>query len=257
MQLEHLAYHDAAEADHWWFAARRRIVLGLIARTLNGSREKVRLLDIGCGAGGMLNHLTRWGTAVGVDASPEAVEIARRKTDAEVVQGALPRGVPFGDEAFDVITVLDVVEHVEDDEAALDRIAHMLKPGGFVVLTVPAYRFLWSHHDVVNEHKRRYTRPELLAKLEAAGLRVRLLSYYNTLLFPPIAVVRLLRRLRRREARADEGRVPPLLNALLRTVFAWEAHLLRRTTLPFGISLIAVAERPAGRTRGGGNVDDA
>jgi SAM-dependent methyltransferase len=258
MQIRHLEYHDAAEANHWWFAARRQIVLDLIARILNGTaRDDIRLLDIGCGAGGMLNYLARWGTAVGVDSSAAAVELARRKTDSQVLQGSLPDGVPFADAAFDVITLLDVVEHVQEDVGALDRVARMLRPGGFAVLTVPAYRFLWSEHDVVNEHKRRYTRTELRRKLEAVGLVVRKISYYNMFLFPPIAMVRLLRRLGPQTARADEGRVPPVINAILRTVFASEAHLLNRTSLPFGISVIAVAERPAGRPDGGGNVDDA
>jgi SAM-dependent methyltransferase len=260
MQLSHLDFHNAAEAKHWWFAARREIVLGLIERSLaarNGQARAVRLLDIGCGAGGMLTHLRRFGTVAGVDAAAEAVAYARDKSDADVRQGALPDRIPFGASEFDVITLLDVLEHVEDDATSLDVVHDLLRPGGFALLTVPAYRFLWSQHDVANEHKRRYRRAELRAKLERAGFQLHKLSYYNTLLFPPIALARVLSRLHRGRSRADQGNVGSVLNAVLRTVFAAEKHMLLQGSLPFGVSLIAVAQRPAAPAAGGGDLHDA
>jgi SAM-dependent methyltransferase len=260
MQLGHLDYHNVAEANHWWFAARREIVLGLIEQCLagrNGNTRALRLLDIGCGAGGLLTHLRRFGTVAGVDAAPEAVAYARAKGDADVRQGALPDRIPFGPDEFDVITLLDVLEHIQDDTASLRTIYRLLGPEGFLVMTVPAYPFLWSQHDILNEHKRRYRRPELHVKLERAGFRLLKLSYYNTLLFPPIAAVRLLGRLRRNQSTADQGRVGKTLNGMLRNVFAAEKHMLLQGSLPFGLSLIAIAQKPAAAVAGGGESPDA
>jgi hypothetical protein len=137
-----------------------------------------------------------------------------------------------------------VLEHIEDDLGSLHRVAQLLRPGGFLVVTVPAYRFLWSEHDVVNEHKRRYTRTELATKMKQIGFGIRKLSYFNTLLFPPIAAMRLIQRLRDRPGQADEGHVAPWLNGVLRRVFSLEKQMLRWLSLPFGVSLIAVADKP-------------
>jgi SAM-dependent methyltransferase len=253
--------HDELEATHWWFVARRKIVLGMLAPWLAPRRPSVRrdgrraggrprgrprILDIGCGAGGTLQALSPHGEVRGLDPSPEIVERARAKAGCEVRVGSLPRDVSYPPGSFDVVTLLDVLEHIEEDEASLAAVRDLLAPGGVLALTVPAFRFLWSGHDVVNEHRRRYTRAELRRKLEGAGLVVRKLSYYNAFLFPPIAAVRLLRGARDgvRDARPHLGVVPGPLNALLTRVFAAERHVLRVGAFPFGVSLLAVAERP-------------
>ena len=245
------ALHEAHEETHWWFAARRSIVLHILRRELRGSGP-LRLLDIGCGAGGMLAHLREFGAVWGVDPSPEAVTYAAAKGAAEVRHGTLPDGLPFGAaDRFDVITLLDVLEHVDDDLGSLRTIGGLLAPGGLLLLTVPAFPFLWSGHDVVNEHKRRYTRSTLRERLLAAGLEITMLSYCNSTLFLPIAGVRALKRWSEpSEPRPDLGVVPRPLNALLRTVFAAERHVIGTAPLPFGVSLIATA-RP---TAGGGRV---
>src|SRR5439155_35798 len=137
--------------------------------------------------GGMLAHLRRYGSVVGVDPAPRAVAYATAQGDFDVRRGGLPRALPFADgERFDVITLLDVLEHVDADVDALARLHDRLHPGGRLLITVPAFGFLWSGHDVINEHKRRYRRPELRAKLERTGFAVRVLSYCNTGLFLPI-----------------------------------------------------------------------
>ena len=243
MRSSHLQYHQEAERDHWWFAARREIVLSQLERAVGANPRDLRILDIGCGAGGMLSFLRRYGTAAGVDASPEAVEMAGRE-GADVRVGMLPADIPFAPGSFDVVTLLDVLEHVEADSAALDTIRALLRPGGHLIVTVPAYAFLWSGHDVVNEHKRRYVRDGLREKLEIAGFDVERLTYFNTLLFPPIALVRLAGRLRSGEETADEGRVPAPVNSILRRIFTLEKRLLKAADLPFGVSLLAVARRP-------------
>lgn len=244
MQHQHLEYHNRADVDHWWFAARRRIVLDQIRRRIARSPGHREILDLGCGAGGMLNYLSELGTAYGVDGTPEAVEFARAKTDAQVEVGGLPDQVPFDPGRFDIVTLLDVLEHVEDDRGSLKTIGQLLRPGGFVLITVPACPFLWSEHDDLNEHHRRYTRSELREKLETAGFRIRKLTYFNTLLFPPIALARLLQRLRPPRGHADEGNLPSTLNMIFRMVFSLEKPLLRWLSLPVGVSLLALADGP-------------
>jgi SAM-dependent methyltransferase len=248
MRDEMHALHAEHEATHWWYAARRQIVLDLLRRGLGTPDGTLRLLDIGCGAGGLLPYLAQFGAVTGVDPSPGAVAHAARHGAGDVHVGTLPDGLPFGpQDRFDVITLLDVVEHVAEDVQSLSVVNDLLEPDGTLVITVPAFPFLWSGHDVVNEHKRRYTRATLRDRLERAGFQVTLLSYYNAALFPPIAALRMTRRLvRGTEARADVGAVPAPVNAVLRTVFAAERHVLGRLPLPFGLSLIATA-RPQHR----------
>jgi SAM-dependent methyltransferase len=283
--------HHELDDRHWWFAARRRIVLQVLDAALRraGPAGKPRILDIGCGGGGTLRELALRGEAFGLDPEPSAVEAAMRRARCEVRLGRLPDEIPYELGSFDAVTLLDVLEHIEDDVRALGTIERLLRPGGLLLCTVPAYRFLWSQHDDVNEHRRRYTRPELRIRLEAAGLRVRKLSYCNTFLFPPIAAARLLWRrggrppgvaggaavgasaaLRSsaepaanlapvaspvgsaadradRAARPDLGDVPGPLNAVLRAIFGAERHWLRVADFPFGVSVLALAQKPGGK----------
>jgi len=243
--------HDELDDRHWWFAARRRIVMELLSGALGpggpAAGRRLRLLDIGCGAGATLRELARFGDAYGVDAEPGEVEAARRRSGRDVRLGRLPEPIPFEDESFDVVTLLDVLEHTDDDAASLATVARLLRPGGLLLCTVPAYRFLWSEHDVMNEHRRRYTRPVLRTRLEAAGFSVRKISYYNTFLFPPIAAVRLLRARRKPGGGPDLGEVAAPLNGILRGVFAAERHWLRLGSFPFGVSVLAIARKPGGQ----------
>jgi SAM-dependent methyltransferase len=236
------ALHEAHERHHWWFAARRRIVLHRLRKEIGRHDEPLRLLDVGCGAGGMLDHLREFGDVTGVDPAPAAVRYAAGK-GADVRFGTLPDDLPFTtSEHFDVITLLDVLEHIDDDVASLRALHRLLVPGGLLLLTVPAFPALWSGHDVVNEHKRRYTRSGLRQRLEGAGFDVRMLSFFNAALFPPIAGVRIVKRwLGGTEGGGDLGSVPRPLNAVLRSVFAAERHVLGLLPLPFGVSLIAAA----------------
>lgn len=235
--------HRDLERDHWWFAARREIVLDRLGRALGERPDDLRLLDAGCGMGGLLPYLAHFGLVAGMDPDAQAVENARAQSGADVRQGTLPDGVPFAGERFDVITLLDVLEHIEDDRGTLRTLRALLRPRGLLVITVPAFGFLWSEHDELNEHRRRYTRATLTDVLTAEGFRLREISYYNTLLFPPIAAVRLVGRLRAPRGGSDLGIVPRPVNALLRGIFGAERWLLRAGSLPFGVSLIAIAER--------------
>lgn len=246
MRADHYDTHHALEKTHWWFTARRSIVLRLLDREIKlepALRRPLRLLDVGCGTGGMLSHLSRYGSVVGVDPAPQAVAYASAMAQFDVRNGGLPTDLPFeAGELFDIITLLDVLEHVDADVEALNQLRARLTPGGRLLITVPAFQFLWSGHDVINEHKRRYTRAELKDKLEASGFHVRVLSYCNSTLFLPIAAIRLLRRnLRVDQEKAYLGTVPEPMNSLLHALFASERYLIPSIRLPFGVSLVAVA----------------
>lgn len=239
------AYYDTyarVEDEHWWFAARRRI----LARVLDGLKlpPDARLLEAGCGTGGNLALLARYGRldAGEIDARARAYATARGITAVRPL--TLPHDVPFEDEAYDVVALLDVLEHVEDDAAALARLFRLLKPGGHLVLTVPAFAFLWSAHDVVNHHFRRYRIGPLVARLRTAGFTVNHATYFNTLLFPAVAMTRLARPLRGFSVRATETIPAAPVNRLLEATFAAERFVAPRLRLPFGVSLLAVARRP-------------
>jgi SAM-dependent methyltransferase len=244
-------YRDFAEVHedrHWWFRGRRRIVASLL-QSLLGGRNDLRLLEIGCGTGGMLPVLAAHGRVTGIDPSEDAIRYSRQRhgRQAELLRVDFPAELPPGG-GFDVVALFDVLEHLDDDVQALRRAASLLAPGGLVLATVPAHRFLWSPHDVINHHRRRYARRELRDRLGEAGLRVERVSYFNMFLFPAVLLARLLRR---GTAGAPEGEsdfkvVPGPANAFLAWLFGGERLLLRLTNLPFGVSLLAVA-RQGGR----------
>jgi SAM-dependent methyltransferase len=237
------AYHQAMAAmedEHWWFAARRRVLQAVLdGLHLPASAE---VLEVGCGSGGNLPLLARYGRLFACEPDDASRAYASRRALGRVAPGSLPDDLPFGDRRFDLIALFDVLEHVADDEAGLRALRTRLKPGGRVLLTVPAYRFLWSGHDVVNHHHRRYTRPELVEKLRRAGLQVHRATYFNTVLFPAVAAVRLLGKLTGREGSNLHMPSAPV-NALLERLFAAERRVVTRTNLPFGVSVLAVAER--------------
>jgi SAM-dependent methyltransferase len=239
--------HQEFQDTHWWFTARREIVLSLLRRAIRRGRMQLplRVVDVGCGAGGMVPYVREFGYAIGVDPSPEAVGFALQN-GIEARPGSLPADVRrAGEDPFDVVLLLDVLEHIDDDAAALRGLRAVLRPGGVLLITVPAFQFLWSQHDVVNEHRRRYTRRALARRLRRAGFALDEISYFNTVLFLPIAAVRLTGRLfRRRQPVPDMVEVHEPFNRILHSLFAVERHALAAVSFPFGVSLIAVARVP-------------
>jgi len=234
--------HDLLEEDHWWFVGRRRIVVSVLRSLVARDDRDRQILDVGCGTGGMLKALRTFGGVTGMDTSHFAIDRARERSGCRVEWGVLPEPTPFEPGSFDVVTALDVIEHVDDDEEAVRTIHRVLRPGGLFVCTVPAFRFLWSGHDEVNHHRRRYRRTELRRKLVGAGFRIRRLTYFNFLLFPPIALIRLVGRLSGRKG--SDFEVPFRgINGMLAGIFGAERYLLGVTSLPFGVSLLAVCEK--------------
>jgi len=235
---------DKTEQNHWWFVARRAILKAVIEKHIKTSPQYI--LDAGCGTGGNIDFLKSLGGHVAaVEMNRAAARIAAEKHGIGVLSGSLPDEMPFPQESFDLITLLDVLEHVEYDEKALSVLSTLLRPGGYLLVTVPAFSFLWGHHDEVHAHKRRYRGVELAGKIKKANLRMVYCSYFNFFLFPAIAAARFAGRLLSfRPPNGDLFMPSYFVNNLLKTVMSSEAAILQTTRLPIGVSLIAVARKP-------------
>ena len=239
MDPAYVAVHMEEDRSHWWFRGRLAVITATLRRALPPRR--VRLLELGCGTGNVLAALAEFGEAVGMEAHVE-LTAAARAAGLDVRAGRLPDdlGVPAG--WADVVLLLDVIEHVDDDVAALAAARRGVADGGLLVVTVPAYRWLWSGHDEVLGHRRRYTAAELRAAAERAGFSVLRVSYFNTLLFPVVALVRIWKGLRGDRGH-DLRRPAAPLNWMLERVFALERHLVPRVPLPYGASLLLIGRR--------------
>ena len=231
------------EEKHWWFAGRRRIIAGFIEKVCRDlGKARPRILDVGCGTGANLQMLAQFGAAEGVDVSPEALDFCRARGLAQVKQGAA-ESLPFADASFDLVTGLDVVEHLDDDIAGLGEMRRVLRPDGRVVLFVPAFMFLWGVQDDISNHRRRYTLPELRQRLREAGLTIDRASYANITFFVPILIGRVLMRLTGLRPASENNITIGALNGLLGRILGAESWWLRRMNFPFGVSIICVARK--------------
>lgn len=238
--MERIVYDRMAELDskHWWYRARREILAELIERRID-LPEDPRILEIGCGTGHNLVMLKRFGRVDAIEIDPAAREIAGRRLGHPVMDSPLPALTGVEEGAYDLVAILDVLEHVEADREALDSIARRLRPGGRILIAVPAHPWMWSAHDVVNHHKRRYTKKSLKAVIASAGLKLEMMSFFNSLLFPLAAAARLAGRVRRKED-SDDKLPPAPLNALFQAIFGLERYAIGRLGFPPGVSLVAI-----------------
>ncbi len=229
------------EADHWWFRGRRAVISRLIGRM--GLPENARILETGCGTGGNLAMLSEFGTVDAVEYDATAREMAAEKSGAQIGFCELPHRIEAPDGAYDLVTLLDVLEHVAQDEDSLRALEAKLAPGGRILITVPCGPWLWSAHDRVHHHKRRYTRASLRATIAAAGLRATDVGNFNSLLYPVAVGQRMVKRALGKDS-SDDHMPGRALNAALAGVFGLERHLVGRVPLWFGLSLYAVVTRP-------------
>ncbi|HKR25285.1 MAG TPA: class I SAM-dependent methyltransferase [Allosphingosinicella sp.] len=238
--MERAVFDRMAEQDqvHWWYVARRRILAALIAREVALPAD-ARILEIGCGTGHNFEMLRGFGRLDAVEVDSAARALASSRLGHAVSAAPLPAldGIP--DRTYHLIALLDVLEHVDDRADSLRSIAAKLAPGGRILVTVPAYQWMWSAHDVAHHHKLRYSKRGLRRDAEAAGLKVRRLGYFNSLLFPIAAAVRLVGKALGRTESDDKIPARPL-NRLFTGIFGLERHLVGRIPLPAGVSLFAL-----------------
>jgi SAM-dependent methyltransferase len=243
---------ELVEDQHWWFATRTWAIEKWLSQLRKP--ESLEILDVGCGAGNMFHHLSRYGQVRGIELDPRPVKIAQSR-GYDVRQADASRSIPFHDASFELVTALDVIEHTDDDESILREAGRVLRPGGHLLVTTPAFQWLWSFNDDLNAHRRRYTARQLTARVAGAGLRVERISYNFFLVFPLAAAMILWRKRTRRRVglsshhfqedayQVEMEPTSPALNSLLRGVGRLEAQMIGAVNLPIGTSLIAMAVR--------------
>ena len=232
---DRMAEHDAT---HWWYRARREVLASVIARKLTLPAD-ARILEIGCGTGHNLPMLARFGDVDAVEIDDASRSIASGRLGKGVANAPLPELAGIAAATYDMVALLDVLEHVEDDRAALRAIAERLKPGGTILLTVPQFPWMWSGHDVANHHHRRYTKTTLRRAIADAGLALDMLQSFNSLLFPLAVGDRLIARVTGREG-SDDAQPPAPINRLFESIFGLERYVVGRVPMPPGLSLIAL-----------------
>lgn len=246
-RLDEAIYHEMARVEraHWWFVAKRRIVRSMIdAYVRPEAGRHVAVADIGCGTGALLDELAPTCDVVGLDSSPTAQQICGAR-GLKVLPCWLPNDIGIPDSSFDVVVMSDVLEHVDEDAESAIAAAAKLRVGGVLITTVPAHPWMWTLHDEVHHHKRRYTRAAFERVMAGTGLKRERLSFYNTGLFPPMIAARVLGKVFPGSARSGAGVPAAPINAVARGVFGFERFLLPRMALPFGASLIGVYRRTA------------
>lgn len=244
--MEAHIYEDMAKMENhlWWFVGRRNIINSTLKNYISNDKD-LKILEVGCGTGGNFSVLKNYGDVTGLEPSPHAAKFLEKHDDVVIKTGGLPAEGLFEKESFDVIVAFDVVEHLKHEKECLSSLLQYLKPGGKFIVTVPAFKFLWSSHDISHHHFRRYSKPELKSLLKDNGLKITMLSYFNSLLFPVGLSLRLMDKYSKGMAKVGSEDAPPspLLNSILTKIFSFEGILLKILRFPFGMSLIAVTKK--------------
>jgi len=249
MKSEYYGEYYEHENNHWWFKWRFDMITEIVESLPRP--DGFRMLDAGCGTGQMTKLLERYGEAVGLEIAPQALEFARRRGVKDLVQGSIT-DPPFAPASFDLVLSLDVIEHVDNDVQILESLFEVVRPGGYLIVTVPAFQSLWSQHDEINQHKRRYRVPQVRDLMTHAGFNVSRVTYCNTTLFLPVLVTRKAKTaLRSLDKQADSSALesdlahyPRRINDFLYRIVSTETKLMKHVDLPFGVSILAVAQRP-------------
>ena len=270
MQQHTYAIMDEVEGSHWWFVGRRAILESFlepiarklssppyaaestgqsswpergVAAALGGRGGSLKILDIGCGTGANLEMLSQFGDAEGVDVSDDALEFCRLK--GLKAQKGLAETLPYPDETFDITTALDVVEHLDDDIAGLKEMFRVTKRGGYSLIFVPAFMWLWGVQDDISNHRIRYTKGQIVGRLEAAGYTVERATYANFTFFAPVLGGRTLMRLTGIKPESENNINISALNGLFGKIFSAERFWLKNLNFPFGVSIVVVTRKPA------------
>jgi SAM-dependent methyltransferase len=257
MQQHTYAIMDRVEDKHWWFVGRRAILETFMGQIVNGSefrlqaasevpakagtQNALRILDVGCGTGANLEMLSQFGNAEGVDVSDDALDFCRRKGLA--VQKGLAETLPYDDESFDVTTALDVVEHLDDDIAGLKEMYRVTKRGGYSLIFVPAFMWLWGVQDDVSNHRIRYNKQQIVERLKQAGFAIERATYANWTFFAPILAGRTLMKLTGIKPESENNVNVSALNGVFGKIFSAERFWLKSFNFPFGVSIVVVAKK--------------
>jgi SAM-dependent methyltransferase len=252
MQQHTYAILRRVEEKHWWFVGRRRIIRSFLERLYRDHKDSGavqagpvsarKILDVGCGTGANLEMLAEFGEAAGVDVSDDALSFCRQRGLTNVKQGAA-ESLPYAADSFDLVTGLDVVEHLDDDLAGLKEMRRVLRSGGRALLFVPAFMFLWGVQDDISNHRRRYTLKELKRVVHQAGFQVERATYVNLSFFTPILLGRLIMRATGLRPESENNITIGFLNGVLGKLLGAESLPLRFLNFPFGVSIICVARR--------------
>lgn len=238
------------EQEHWWFAGMRTICRDLLKRVVgaNDGDRTLTCLDVGCGTGLWTKELESFGQVCALDVAPEALAFCRERGINRLVH-ATAENLPFKSHSFNLMTAVGVIEHLDDDKQFLAELLRVCRPGGHVLLLTSAYELLWSRHDEIVHHKRRYTNADLRRLLITSGFQVIQNSYVNTFLFPPILAIRLIQRLSSVSG-ASQNRTPDvvkpasLVNGILYSILWFEAKLMNFISFPFGVGLLTIIRKP-------------
>ena len=244
MQQHTYAIMDRVEDSHWWFVGRRAILesfLQKISSSLVTNHSSLRILDVGCGTGANLEMLSQFGAAEGVDVSDDALDFCRQK--GLTVQKGLAETLPYDDETFDVTTALDVIEHLDDDVAGLKEMHRVTKSGGYSLFFVPAFMWLWGVQDDISHHRVRYTRKQIVERIEKAGFKVERATYANFTFFAPVLGGRTLMKLTGIKPESENNINISALNGLFGKIFSAERFWLKNLDFPFGVSIVVVARK--------------
>lgn len=241
MRADEIDKMHRLEENHWWFQGKKLLVTSFLERA---GVQAGNYLDIGCGTGMFLNEFARVGTGFGIDVSEQALHYCRDKVRANLVKASGDK-LPFRDGAFTFVSLLDIVEHAQDDLGVLREAFRVCRPGGTVIVTVPAFSFLWGAHDTAHHHVRRYTRSGLAGLGADSGFVLERISYTNFFIFLPVLVRRLSSRGKPASTESDLRETPAWLSRLLMTLYKIESLYLKTARLPWGVSLLMVLKKPA------------
>ena len=248
MQQHTYAIMDEVEGSHWWFVGRRAILdsfLRSIVQSLKSQDPSLKILDVGCGTGANIEMLSAYGEAEGVDVSDDALEFCRLK--GLKAQKGLAETLPYKDESFDLTTALDVVEHLDDDIAGLKEMYRVTKLGGYSLIFVPAFMWLWGVQDDISNHRIRYTKSQIVERLKTAGYEIERATYANWTFFAPILAGRTIMRLTGIKPESENNVNVSALNGIFGKLFGAERFWLRNFNFPFGVSIVVVAKKPERR----------
>ena len=246
--MEKFAYAEVFknEENHWWFIGTRNIIFTQIDKYI-GKTNNLKILDIGCGTGIVIKRMEKYGKVVGIDMSDESLGFCKVRGIKSVIK-ADATNLPFDDNTFDLITALDVIEHIKNEDLVISEISRVLKNNGKVIATVPAFNFLWSDHDIVSHHFRRYSIGNIKHRFLKNNFTILKASYYNLILFPFIVIIRLLKKLFKKlikynKKETDISYLPRPINQILIFILNMEAIILKKINLPFGVSIILVLQK--------------